>query len=309
MQIRIGTRSSKLAMTQAMMVRNALLRQYPELAEADIELAPMKTTGDKIKEKPLAEMGGKGLFTKELEEALLDGQIDMAVHSMKDMPTELPEGLMISAILPREDARDAFISRSAITLKELPEGAKVGTSSLRRASQALAARPDLVVVPFRGNVPTRLRKLEEGQVEATFLAAAGLLRMEMGEHITSVIEPEVMLPAVGQGAIGIETREDNELIRELLFPLSHDHTEACVYAEREVLRMLDGNCRTPIAAYAEITEHTLHLRALVASLDGQDIYRAEVSGPDSDAVLLGSQAGDKLLSDAGNGFLSRFGSC
>lgn len=300
--IKIGTRASQLALTQAEMVRDALLLHHGD-AGMRVDIVPMTTTGDRITGKPLADAGGKGLFTKEIEEALLAGEVDLAVHSMKDMPTELPPGLAIACMLPREDPLDALISPKAMTLQTLPQGATIGTSSLRRAAQMLKHRPDLKVVNFRGNVHTRLQKLREGRVDATLLAVAGLKRLGMEKVISAVLPPDVMLPAVAQGAIGIEIREKDQTMRERLRPLSHMPTEICVNTEREALRVLDGNCRTPIAAYAEIHDASLRIRALVAATDGNTVFRTEMTGAVDDALALGREAGNRLLHEAGEGFL------
>ncbi|MBN8530744.1 MAG: hydroxymethylbilane synthase [Alphaproteobacteria bacterium] len=291
--LRIGTRKSPLALRQAEMVKDVLLAAAPGLS---VEIIAMTTSGDQAKDTPLADIGGKGLFTKEIEEALLEHRVDIAVHSMKDMPTVLPEGLAMPALLPREDARDAFISPRHASLAALPEGAVVGTSSLRRQALLLHRRPDLKVIPFRGNVETRLRKLADGQAEATLLACAGLKRLGLEKHISSPLSVEEMLPAVAQGAIGIEARLADADLMAFLRALSHTPTETCVAAERAALKVLDGNCRTPIAAHATLQGETLQLTALLASPDGAWLERVERSGPAANAEAIGSAAGEALLS-------------
>ncbi|HSK41178.1 MAG TPA: hydroxymethylbilane synthase [Arenibaculum sp.] len=304
--IRIGTRGSPLALAQATQTRDRLAAAHPHLAAPGaIEIVAIKTTGDRIQDRTLSEAGGKGLFTKEIEEALADGRIDLAVHSMKDMPTWLPAGMEIACLLPREDPRDAFFSPRAASLDELPEGAVVGTASLRRQAQVLTRRPDLRVIPFRGNVQTRLRKLAEGEADATLLALAGLKRLGMQERITCVIETDVMLPAVAQGTIGIEIRTRDVAARELLAPLNCAGTASRTAAERALLAVLDGSCRTPIAALATLKpDGTLHLDGLVASPDGRQVLRASRSGPAGDAARLGADAGEELKSRLPPGLLT-----
>jgi hydroxymethylbilane synthase len=305
--LKLGTRGSPLALAQAREVCARLAAAHAELApDGAVEIVVIKTTGDRVQDRPLAEIGGKGLFTKEIEEALLDGSIDAAVHSMKDVPTWLPEGLEISTILPREDPRDAFFSPHGTSLSDLPEGAVVGTASLRRQAQVLLARPDLKVVPFRGNVETRLRKLAEGQVDATLLAVAGLKRLGLAEEIKAVLEPEVMLPAVAQGAVGIEIRAGDERARGFFAPLDDADSARRVTAERACLEVLDGSCRTPIAALAELEGggETMHLRALVCMPDGTKPQRAERRGAAADAAALGREAGEELRAAAGPAFFA-----
>ncbi|WP_207455415.1 hydroxymethylbilane synthase [Azospirillum sp. SYSU D00513] len=295
--LRIGTRGSPLALAQAHETRGRLIAAHPHLAEPGaIEIVVLKTTGDRIQDRTLAEAGGKGLFTKELEEALFDGRADLAVHSMKDVPTWLPEGLEISTLLPREDPRDAFFSREGKRLDDLPAGSVIGTAGLRRQAQILERRPDLTVVPFRGNVQTRLAKLDAGEVDATLLALAGLRRLGLTERITQVFEPEEMLPAVAQGAIGIEIRTDDAATRALLAPLHCAETASRVAAERALLAVLDGSCRTPIAAMATLSGDRLSLRAKVLSHDGRQVFHAEREGPIADAALLGAEAGSEIKS-------------
>jgi hydroxymethylbilane synthase len=301
----LGTRGSPLALAQAHEVRARLGAADIELAaEGAVEIVVIKTTGDRVQDRTLSEIGGKGLFTKEIEEALLAGRIDAAVHSMKDVPTWLPEGLEISTILPREDPRDAIFSTGGQDLAGLPAGAVVGTASLRRRAQVLLARPDLEVVPLRGNVQTRLRKLAEGQVDATLLAMAGLKRLDKAGEVSAVLAPEVMLPAVAQGAIGLEIRADDEATRGALAALDDRDSAIRVEAERACLAVLDGSCRTPIAAFAELEAGgaRLRLRALVALPDGSQAHRAERRGSPGEAAALGRDAGAELRAAAGPAF-------
>ncbi len=306
-RLRLGTRGSPLALAMAREVRARLAAAHADLEpEAAVEIVIIKTTGDTVQDRTLAEIGGKGLFTKEIEEALIEGRIDAAVHSMKDVPTWLPEGLAIAAVLPREDPRDALFSARGDSLAALPAGAVVGTASLRRQGQVLLARPDVKVVPFRGNVQTRLRKLAEGEVDATLLAVAGLKRLGMAERITAVLEPEVMLPAVAQGAIGVETRADDAETSGFLEALNDRTSALRVAAERACLEVLDGSCRTPIAALAEIADAAgeMRLRALVCMPDGSRVHRAERRGTIADAVALGRDAGAELRAAAGPAFFA-----
>src|SRR5690242_16061995 len=274
--LRIGTRGSPLALVQARMVREALAAADPDLAAEDaVEIRVVSTTGDRVRDRPLAEIGGKGLFTKEIEDGLLDGSLDLAVHSMKDVPTFLPAGLVIAATLPRADPRDALIANGTRRIADLPAGAVVGTASLRRAAQLLAARPDLRVVPLRGNVGTRLAKVKAGEVAATFLAMAGLVRLGLAEAASAPLEPAEMLPAVAQGAVGIETRADDDALHELLARVSHADTFRCMVAERAFLAALEGSCRTPIAALAELAGGRVRFAGLVARPDGTGLRRLE----------------------------------
>ncbi|CAK0742367.1 hydroxymethylbilane synthase [uncultured Gammaproteobacteria bacterium] len=302
--LRIGTRGSPLALAQANETLDRLARAHAGLAGSGaIEIIVIKTTGDQIQDRTLAEAGGKGLFTKEIEDALQDGSIDLAVHSMKDVPTWLPEGLEIACLLPREDPRDAFFSRTGGGLAALPAGAVVGTAGLRRQAQILARRPDLRVVPLRGNVGTRLRKLEQGEVDATLLALAGLRRLGLADKASAIMEPDEMLPAVAQGAIGIEIRTHDQATRALLAPLHCPATAARVGAERALLTVLDGSCRTPIAALARLdTDGTLTLDALVLSSDGKISFRAFRRGPVAEAVAMGRDAGQELKAQLPAGF-------
>lgn len=291
--LRIATRKSALALWQAEFVKAELEAIHPQLK---VELLPMTSRGDKILDVPLAKVGGKGLFVKELEQALLDGEADIAVHSMKDVPMEFPEGLGLSVICEREDPRDAFVSKRFKHLDELPEGACVGTSSLRRQCQLLAKRPDLNIQFLRGNVNTRLAKLDNGDYDAIILAAAGLIRLEMSDRITQFIEPEFCLPAGGQGAVGIECRLDDQSTLALLAPLAHPGTSECVLAERAMNRRLEGGCQVPIGCYAIHTEdNQLWLRGLVGKGDGSQIIFDEVSGKPAQAEALGVQLAEKLL--------------
>lgn len=296
-KIRIGTRGSPLALAQARLVRR-LIAEKNKLDEDACELVVIKTTGDRIVDRPLAEAGGKGLFTKELEEALYADTIDLAVHSMKDVPTVLPDGLTIGAILEREDPRDAFISVKHASLDDVPAGATVGTSSLRRQAQLLHRRPDLEVVAFRGNVETRLRKLDEGIADATFLACAGLNRLGLTQHIRMPIDTKLMLPAVAQGAIGIELRSDDTNTAERIAPLNHAVTALCVTAERAFLAKLDGSCRTPIAGLAELNEGTLHFRGEILTPDGKVCHATSRSGEPRTAAQMGEDAAAELLARA-----------
>ncbi|MEM9589867.1 MAG: hydroxymethylbilane synthase [Pseudomonadota bacterium] len=300
----IGTRGSPLALWQAEHVRDRLTAHHgPERVAALLRV--IKTSGDQILDKPLADVGGKGLFTKEIDEAQLRGDIALAVHSMKDLPTRLPDGLCIAAVLPRADVRDAFLSPVATSLSDLPEGAVVGTSSLRRAAQVKRARPDLRVVDFRGNVQTRLRKLAEGVADATLLAKAGLDRLGLADKAASVLAVDDMLPAVAQGAIGVVAREDDTKTRDLMQPLNDVATETAVTCERAFLAQLDGSCRTPIAGLAEIDGGTIRFRGLILSPDGAEWHGVELSGPDADADAIGQQAGEEVRGRAGPDFLDR----
>jgi hydroxymethylbilane synthase len=303
--VRIGTRGSPLAQAQAREARARLLAAHPEIPAGQVDIQIIRTTGDMVQDRPLSEIGGKGLFTKEIEEALLDRRIDLAVHSMKDMPTILPDGLAIVCLLERADPRDALISAKAASLAQLPAGAVVGTSSLRRQALLLRARPDLKVAPFRGNVQTRLAKLQAGEVDATLLAQAGLLRLGLKNIPAAVLTPEEMLPAVGQGAIGIEARSNDAPILRLLAALNHPATEYCIRAERAFLAALDGSCRTPIAALATISEDgNLHLRGQIVRPDGTQLFEAVRHGALADASRMGFDAGVELRLRGGDGFFA-----
>jgi len=288
----IATRESQLALWQAEHIRDRLHALYPAMR---VELLGMTTQGDQILDSPLSKVGGKGLFVKELEQAMAEGRADLAVHSLKDVPMDLPEGYALAAITEREDPRDAFVSNRYDSLGEMPAGARVGTSSLRRQAQLRARYPGLVVDTLRGNVNTRLRKLDEGQYDAIILAAAGLKRLGFGARIRTEISPEDSLPAVGQGALGIETRADRADLAALLAPLNDPDTAARVRAERAMSRMLQGGCQAPIGGYAVVSEGTLHLRAFVSDLDGARVYRAEASGPADAPEALGQQVAEALI--------------
>ncbi len=321
-RVSIGTRGSKLALWQAEWVKASLQRIYPEI---EVRLIKIKTTGDKILDVPLAQIGGKGLFVKEIEEAILRGTIDLAVHSMKDVPTDLPEGLHLAAICKREDPRDAFVSEihnskpKIQKLKELPHGATVGTSSLRRSCQLSNLRPDLHIVQLRGNLDTRIRKLDEGQFDAIIVAVAGMRRLGWAKRITEILSPDICLPAIGQGAIGIECRTDDEVINKIIKPLDHKKTALGVMAERAFLKKLEGGCQVPIAAHARITDNLynppashftkrgikgvkrgkgelLVMDGLVGSIDGERIIRGRIEGKPEDLEVLGTKLAEDLLS-------------
>ncbi|PND31657.1 hydroxymethylbilane synthase [Achromobacter sp. HZ01] len=291
----IATRASRLALWQAEHVRDRLRTLYPACA---VELLTLTTRGDQILDRTLSKVGGKGLFVKELENALLDGRADLAVHSLKDVPVDLQAPFELCAVLDRADPRDAFVSNRYASLADLPAGAVVGTSSLRRESQIRARHPALTVKPLRGNLDTRLGKLDRGEYDAIVLAAAGLERLGLASRIRGLLEPADSLPAAGQGALGIEIRDDRDDMRAWLAPLASADTTACVVAERAVSRKLGGSCQVPLAAYAEIEAGTLSLRALVASPDGTRMVRAVRSGPVADAQSIGEAAAQELL-DAG----------
>jgi hydroxymethylbilane synthase len=300
--LRLGTRGSKLALTQAGLVRDALVAADIGLPERAIEIVPIRTTGDVIQDRPLSEAGGKGLFVKEIEEALFAGRIDAAVHSMKDMPTTQPMELFIASFLPREDARDVLIGATSIA--GLKQGAVVGTSALRRRAQLLHLRPDLRIVNLRGNVDTRLRKLEAGEVEATILASAGLRRLGL-TNVGMPIPEDQMLPAVGQGAVCIECRENDRKVRDWLRAINHAATEIAVQAEHAMLAILDGSCRTPIAGHATLDGHgNVHLRGQIARPDGSELISTERRGPAREAQHLGRDAGLELKMKGGPGFFT-----
>jgi hydroxymethylbilane synthase len=290
--LRIATRKSPLALWQAEHVASRLADAHPGL---QVVLVGMSTQGDKILDTPLAKIGGKGLFVKELEQGMLEGAADIAVHSMKDVPVDLPEGLHLAAILEREDPRDAFVSNRFPDLSELPEGARVGTSSLRRQCQLAARRPDLRFESLRGNVNTRLRRLDEGQFHAIILAAAGLKRLGLGERIVGYLPPEVSLPAIGQGAIGIECRLNDDRVNCLVAALHHPDTADCLSAERALNQRLAGGCQVPVAGYATLEQSEIWVRALVGTLDGRELIRGEGRGPRTAAQALGSNLAEELL--------------
>jgi hydroxymethylbilane synthase len=294
--LRLGTRGSPLALWQAHAVRAALASAH-EVAEEAIEIVTIRTTGDQVKDRSLADIGGKGLFTKEIEEALLDDRVDIAVHSAKDVPTFLPPGLALAGCLPRADVRDALIAPRYKTLDALPHGAVIGTASVRRAAQLKYLRPDLKTELLRGNVETRLRKVESGEFHATLLALAGLTRLGLADHATEIFETQTMLPACGQGAVALEIRADDAAAYERIAAIDHRNTSLALAAERAMLGVLDGSCRTPIAGHAIIyTTGSLHLRGLVIAPDGSDVWRIEAEGPVSTAAGIGRAAGEDLLS-------------
>ncbi len=290
----IGTRGSKLALAQAYEVKGLLIERHAHLNEDNIAINVMSTRGDRVQDRNLSEIGGKGLFTEEIEDALLKGAIDIAVHSLKDMPTKLPEGLELACYLEREDVRDAFLSSAASSINDLPQGATVGTSSLRRKAQALAIRPDLKIINFRGNVQTRLRKLDERVADATFLAMAGLNRLQIEDPRVFPIDTRDLLPAVAQGAITIEVARNNETMKTLLAPLNHRETELTVRAERAMLHELDGSCRTPIAGLASLKDGILTLRGRVLDEDGTNDRSDSISGDENNPEKIGHELGQRL---------------
>ena len=298
--LKIATRQSPLALWQANYVKDRLQQLYPDLT---IELVPMVTKGDVILDSPLAKIGGKGLFVKELENALLTQEADIAVHSMKDVPMQFPEGLGLAVICQREDPRDAFVSHSYRTFAELPQGAVVGTSSLRRQCQLKALRPDLDIRSLRGNVGTRLSKLDNGDYDAIILASAGLIRLGLADRIASFIDVEQSLPAAGQGAVGIECRTDDAQVQALLAPLADAETTYCVLAERAMNNHLQGGCQVPIGGYAVLQQGQLYLRALVGDIDGSRIIRAEGKSAVENAEVLGVQIAEQLLAQGADKIL------
>ena len=298
--LKIATRQSPLALWQANYVKDRLQQLYPDLI---VELVPMVTKGDVILDSPLAKIGGKGLFVKELENALLNKEADIAVHSMKDVPMQFPEGLGLAVICKREDPRDAFVSNSYRTFAELPQGAVVGTSSLRRQCQLKALRPDLDIRSLRGNVGTRLSKLDNGDYDAIILASAGLIRLGLADRIASFIEVEQSLPAAGQGAVGIECRTDDVQVKQLLAPLADAETTCCVLAERAMNNHLQGGCQVPIGGYAVLQQGQLYLRALVGNVDGSQIIRVEGKSAVKNADILGVQIAEQLLAQGADKIL------
>lgn len=300
--LRIATRSSPLALWQAEEVSRRLQAIYPDL---DIQLVTMKTKGDKILDAPLAKVGGKGLFVKELEAGMLAGDADIAVHSMKDVPVEFPQGLELSLIMQREDPRDAFVSNTYTNLADMPDGALVGTSSLRRQTQIRQNFPKLKIDWLRGNVNTRLRKLDDGEYDAIILAAAGLKRLGFEDRIRTCLEPEVSLPAIGQGAIGIEARSNDDAVRDLIAPLADAETTLRVQAERAMNETLNGGCQVPLAGYAVLEGDELYVRGLVGEPDGSVVLRSEIRGPSSDAVALGVKLAEDLLQQGAGEILAR----
>jgi hydroxymethylbilane synthase len=301
--LRIGSRGSPLALVQAREVRERLAAGCG-LDPERIEIKIIRTTGDAIQDRPLSEAGGKGLFTKEIEEALISGAIDLAVHSSKDMTTALPTGLVLAGFLPREDARDAFISRKAKSLDDLPVGAVVGTASLRRAALVKRARPDLAIVPLRGNVETRLRKIEAGEADATLLAVAGLKRLGLLAAATALLDVDAFLPAVGQGAIGIETRADDAATRALVASIDDADTATALAAERAFLAVLDGSCRTPIGGHARVVDGALRFHGMIVKPDGSEAFEVFRDGLRTDAAALGADAGRELKARAGADFFA-----
>ncbi|MEA3427716.1 MAG: hydroxymethylbilane synthase [Thermodesulfobacteriota bacterium] len=292
-KIKIGTRGSKLALWQACWVQSAIYKKDPLLS---VEIKIIKTKGDKILDVPLAMVGGKGLFVKEIEEALLDGRIDLAVHSMKDMPAEIPDGLCIGAIPQREVSQDVLISQNGLCFSELANKAGIGTSSLRRSAQLLHARPDITILPLRGNLDTRLKKLESGDMDAITVAAAGVKRLGFEHKITEYLDENIMLPAVGQGALCIETRENDSVIKPLIAALDHQQTRKVVLGERAFLCQLEGGCQIPIAAHGKIKNNIFTLTGLVATVDGATIIKDTMSGPEEDSERLGIKLAESLIS-------------
>ena len=301
-KIVIGSRGSQLALWQANWVKSKLECFHSDL---DINIRVITTSGDKIQDVPLAKIGGKGLFVKEIEEALMAKEIDLAVHSMKDVPMKLPAELVVSVITKRESPLDALISKNGETLANLPQGASIGTSSLRRSSQLLKYRVDFEINPLRGNVDTRLRKVNEGDYDAIILASAGLNRLGWASNITEEISDEILLPAMGQGALGIETRVDDATTYEFISALNHEQTNHAVTAERSLVGRLDGGCQVPIGAYAKIEDNLITLKGLVASLDGETIYRSKNIGPVNDAINIGQDLGSTLLKMGANEILEK----
>lgn len=299
--VRIGTRGSALALAQAAETRARLMAAH-DMPEQAFEIVVIRTSGDRIQDRPLSEAGGKGLFTKEIEQALIDGRIDLAVHSSKDMPTVLPDGLEISAFLEREDTRDVFIGRSVKRLEDLPQGAALGTSSLRRQALALRLRPDLKVGMFRGNVQTRLRKLEDGVADGTLLALAGLKRLKMEHVATAVMDCETFPPALGQGAICIESRVGDQRVNTLVKAIHHSDTGAALTCERAFLAVLDGSCRTPIAGEAKVEGDRISFSGMILTPDGREVHEVAGEGNVSEAATIGADAGARIREKAGSHF-------
>jgi len=298
----IGSRGSPLALWQAETVKRVLCEAHPQLAPGQVTIEVIRTSGDRVQDRLLREAGGKGLFTKEIEEALIDGRIDCAVHSTKDMPTELPPGLILAAFLPREDPRDALIGGEAASIADLPKGTRIGTASLRRQAQLLRLRPDLEIVPLRGNVGTRIDKIKRGEAAATLMALAGLKRLGLEADISAVLDSEALLPAPAQGAVCIEVREDDADMVELLQPITDRETTMAIAAERAFLAALEGSCRTPIAALAQLDEEGLRFRGRLLSPDGKACFEIERRGEPNEAAALGRQAGHALRDEAGEAF-------
>lgn len=302
MILKIGTRGSRLAIAQSEWVKGKIEERYPD---AHVELIRIKTKGDKILDSPLSRIGGKGLFVKEIEDALLRREVDLAVHSMKDVPAELPEQLQIMVFPRREDPRDALVSLRYKKIEELPQGSSIGTGSLRRSSQLLFMRPDLNMVSIRGNVDTRLKKIESGELEAIILAKAGLNRLGFRDHIVSTLSPDKILPAIGQGALGLEIRRDDRETSDLLCFLNHQTTELTVRAERSFLKRLEGGCQVPIAGYGRLEGDRIILKGMVAELDGREIIKDEVSGPKGQPEDIGITLAEELLNSGADKILSR----
>ena len=300
-ELKIGTRQSLLALWQSNFIAGELRKEYPN---CEVTLKKIVTKGDRILDVPLAQIGGKGLFTKEIEEELLDGTVDLAVHSLKDMPTVLPEGLCLTVITGRANVGDALVSNKYNSFAELPQGAVLGTSSLRRRAQLLAARPDLKIVDLRGNVDTRLRKLDEGIMDSIILAAAGLQRLGHGDRIKEIIPTSVCLPAVGQGALAIECRTENTEVREMLAFLNDKATKQATDAERAFLGLVEGGCQVPIGVHAEVQDNEIKIEAIIASLDGSTVLRNTISGDAEKAVELGQKLGHQMLSEGGQDILA-----
>jgi len=298
--VKLGTRKSLLAMTQSTWVKNKIEQKWPDV---EVQLVKITTKGDKILDVPLAKVGGKGLFVKEIEEALLRKDIDIAVHSLKDVPAELPDGLEVSVFPEREDARDALISRNGQLLKDLPQGARIGTSSLRRVAQLRKVRPDFQIEALRGNLDTRLKKLEDGEFDAIILAAAGLNRLSLSDKITECLDPELMLPAVGQGALGIEFRCDDDEIKKILASIHHEETAICVKAERAFLARLEGGCQVPIGAHATLCDGELELDGMVGDEEGMRIIRMRMNSTPDKADALGRELGTAILENGGREIL------
>jgi hydroxymethylbilane synthase len=299
-EIRIGTRGSALALWQAEWVKSEVEKKYPSLV---VTLTKIKTTGDKILDVPLAKVGGKGLFVKEIEEAMLNREIDIAVHSMKDVPTFFPDGLHLACITKREDARDALLSRNKVKFRDLPRSANIGTSSLRRQAQLMHVRPDFVIHQLRGNVDTRLRKLKEGQYDAIILAAAGVNRLGLSADVTEYLDTEISLPAIGQGALGIECRAADQELNDMIAFFNHAETRTCVTGERALLRRLEGGCQVPIACYGRINNGALRLEGLVGSVDGKRIIKESIEGEADKAEMLGVTLAERLLTKGADAIL------
>jgi len=300
--IKIGTRGSKLALWQANWIKTELNKNIPSLS---IEIVVIKTKGDKILDVPLAKVGGKGLFVKEIEEALLDGRVDLAVHSMKDMPADLPVGLCIGPVPKRENPADVLISKNGLLLSELEPQARIGTSSLRRGSQIKHAKPNFIIFPLRGNLDTRIKKLETSDLDAIILAAAGVKRLNLANKITEYLDYDVMLPAVGQGALCIEIRKHDLEIEKIVSQLNHPDTRAVVMGERAFLRTLGGSCQVPVAAYGEINKNSFTLRGLVADIDGKIIIKETITGPENSSESLGIKLAQRLLSKGADKILEK----